>query len=99
MVDLIYLLSKSEHASVYKMHSEISNWDGVHVIVNKDNRYTTVHIEGTILPKMCNARSKEKYKGGTPLSLIGAVTNARYEYLYTKKDYAVIYSPTCQITA
>jgi len=99
MVDLIHLLSKSEHASVYKMHSEISNWDGVHVIVRKDNRYTTVHIEGTVLPKTSNIKCKEKYKGGNTLSLIGAVTNARYEYLYTKKEYAVIYSYSSQITA
>ncbi|AFV21414.1 hypothetical protein BTB_502p00780 (plasmid) [Bacillus thuringiensis Bt407] len=44
MVDLIHLLSKSEHASVYKMHSEISNWDGVHVIVRKDNGYIQLSI-------------------------------------------------------
>ncbi|PFA29301.1 hypothetical protein CN384_06050 [Bacillus thuringiensis] len=99
MVDLIHLLSKSEHASVYKIHSEISNWDGVHVIVRKDNGYTTVHIEGTVLPKTSNIKSKEKYKGGNTLSLIGAVTNARYEYLYSKKEYTVIYSSSSQITA
>ncbi|MFJ8528647.1 hypothetical protein [Bacillus sp. NPDC094106] len=97
MVDLIYLLSKSEHASVYKMHSEVSNWDGVLVIVRKDDGYTTIHVEGTKLPTISNVLGEQKYKGGKTLPLIGAVTKARYEYLYTKNKYEVTRSPSCQV--